>query len=192
MAPCRWYLARNRERVGPFSGSDLKQLAIHGLLEPTEYVWAEGASKWVQAASLAGLFPAASEKKYWISMDGQTRGPYVAEQIHAGITAGKLDMQTPVRPDGTAEWLPLGNLAGFRGFVPPRASLSQAKLLAGTLELEEAGLHIAGKTGDSLARLMSTLMDLKRDHAENPAVVETLEKSIQILRSKRELVAQGQ
>ena len=49
---------------------------------------------------------------------------------------------------------------------------------------------MAGKTGDSIARLMSTLIDLKRVHAENPAVVDTLEKSIQILRSRREPVGQ--
>ncbi len=186
MTKVRWYLARDQQKVGPFSGGDLKQLAVHGLLKATEYVWAEGASKWVQANSLAGLFAKTGQKKFWLTVEGQVRGPYVVEQIQAGLNAGKCTLQTPARPEEGGAWTPLGSIAEFRDFTPVPTSPSQAKVLAGTLDIGEATLHLAGKSGDPLAKLISTLMDLKRSYADSPALVETLEKSIQVLQAKRE------
>ena len=85
MAAPRWFIARNKDKVGPFAPLDLKQLATFGLLKADEFVLAEGTSKWVEARSVPWLFPAAS-KKYFLNLLGQTRGPYMADQIRAALT----------------------------------------------------------------------------------------------------------
>jgi hypothetical protein len=51
--------------------------------------------------------------------------------------------------------------------------------------VEEAELHLAGKQGDLFARLISTLLDLKKTHADNVSLVATLDRSIEVLRTKR-------
>src|SRR5262245_33246082 len=85
MAAERWFIARNKTKLGPFSAGDLKQLARHGVLRPEEHVWMEGAGKWMESGTLPGLFPRAGEKKYWLALAGQSRGPFVADQIQAGL-----------------------------------------------------------------------------------------------------------
>jgi CII-binding regulator of phage lambda lysogenization HflD len=70
--------------------------------------------------------------------------------------------------------------------TPAGLSPSKAQLFTSTLDLEEATLHLAGKGGDALAKLICTLMDLKRNYAHNAALVENLETSIQVLQRKRE------
>lgn len=186
MAALRWYIARNKEKVGPFSAGNLRQLAGYGLLKPGEYLWAEGAAKWVEAASVPGLFPAAGQKKYWLTLAGQTRGPYFPDQIRAGLTTRQFNFETQACVDGSNQWLPLGQIDEFKGYVPTPVSPSRAQLLTGSLEMEEAELHLAGKSGDALAKLISTLMDLKRNYAHNPILVESLEATIQALQARRD------
>jgi hypothetical protein len=186
MAALRWYIARNKEKVGPFAAGDLRQLAGYGLLKPSEYLWAEGAAKWVEAGSVPGLFPAAGQKKYWLTVAGQTRGPYFPDQIRAGLTTRHFNFETKARTEGGEQWLPLGQIDEFKNFVPAPVSPSRAQLLTGSLELEEAEIHLAGKSGDPLAKLISTLMDLKRGYAHNPTLVDSLESTIAALQTRRE------
>ena len=54
-----WYIARNKQKFGPFTTHQLQQLAILGLVQFTEHVLAEGARKWVAVTSIAGIFPGA-------------------------------------------------------------------------------------------------------------------------------------
>lgn len=186
MAALRWYIARNKEKVGPFSAIDLRQLASYGLLKSGEYLWAEGAAKWVEAASVPGLFPAAGQKKYWLAVAGQRRGPYFADQIRAGLTTRQFNLETMSCAEGASQWQPLGQIDEFKDFVPAPVSPSRAQLLTGSLEMEEAEIHLAGKGGDLLAKLISTLMDLRRNYAHNPTLVEGLDSTIQALQTRRE------
>ncbi len=52
----QWYFASDRERVGPFSAAELKQLAALGTLRPTDTVWKEGVDKGVVAEKVKHLF----------------------------------------------------------------------------------------------------------------------------------------
>jgi hypothetical protein len=53
-----WYYAKDRQRCGPFTFGQFQQLAAAGLLTPTDMVWNEGASYWVSANEVPGLFSA--------------------------------------------------------------------------------------------------------------------------------------
>jgi hypothetical protein len=52
-----WYYYRANQKCGPFSSSQLKQLADSGMLLPNDLVHKEGSSGWIQAGSVKGLFP---------------------------------------------------------------------------------------------------------------------------------------
>jgi hypothetical protein len=187
MSAAQWYIARNKVKVGPFTGSEIKQLASCGLLQPKEYIWPEGAKKWVEAATVPGLFPKSGQKRYWLHVAGQTRGPYVAEQVKAGLNARQFNLDVQAWTEDVTQWQPLRQLDEFRNFTPTAVvTPSRAQLLMGGLELDEAVLHLAGKGGDSDARLLSTLMDLKRIYANNASLVSTLDTTIKALQAARD------
>jgi hypothetical protein len=186
MAVVRWYIARNQQKIGPFDTAQLRQLAECGVVQPGEHVLVEGGTKWVEARTVPGLFPSEAHTRYWLSVAGQTRGPYVAEQIQAGLTTRRLTMDTQVYSEKTKKWAPLRQVSEFQEDAPGTISRSQAQLLAGTLDLEEARLHLAGKEGDTAASLMSMLMDLKRIHEHNPPLVEALDRSLDLLKVQRQ------
>jgi hypothetical protein len=186
MSAPRWYIARNKVKVGPFSGSDIKQLAACGLLKPAEYIWPEGAKKWVEAGSVPGLFPRQGQKRFWVHVGGLTRGPFVADQVRAGLNARQFNLDVQTWTDDATQWQPLRQLAEFHDFTPTAVvSPSRAQLLLGSLDLEEAALHLAGKSGDADAKLLSTLMDLRRTYAHNASLVETLDTTIGVLQAAR-------
>ncbi len=51
-----WHYAKNGEKAGPLSYSDLEALAKSGELFPTDLVWKKGMSQWVQASEVKDLF----------------------------------------------------------------------------------------------------------------------------------------
>src|SRR5947209_3540347 len=54
----RWYYTPdNRERLGPVTPEQLRQLACSGTIRPEHMVMQEGVGKWVPAAQVKGLFP---------------------------------------------------------------------------------------------------------------------------------------
>ena len=57
MATGEWHYAKNGERTGPVSSSELKKLAAEGTLQTDDLVWKEGWPDWKPASKLKGLFP---------------------------------------------------------------------------------------------------------------------------------------
>jgi hypothetical protein len=51
-----WYYARDANRIGPFSGSQLKNLAALGSILRTDTIWKEGVEKGVLASKVKNLF----------------------------------------------------------------------------------------------------------------------------------------
>jgi hypothetical protein len=47
-----WYLKHNHKKQGPFSWNQLKLLAAHGHLLPTDLLWRPGLEQWVAAATV--------------------------------------------------------------------------------------------------------------------------------------------
>lgn len=64
----RWFVARNRQKHGPFALTQLQQMAVAGQLQPTDMLLEEGQQKWYPALEIEGLFPAA------VPVDGDTHG----------------------------------------------------------------------------------------------------------------------
>lgn len=56
----QWFVARNRQRVGPYPADQLRQMAAAGQLRPTDMLMRSGEARWTPASSVPGLFPAAA------------------------------------------------------------------------------------------------------------------------------------
>jgi hypothetical protein len=52
-----WYYAKNGQQQGPVSSADLKRLVASGEIGPTDLVFQEGGTQWVEANTVKGLFP---------------------------------------------------------------------------------------------------------------------------------------
>lgn len=51
-----WYVALNGQKQGPFTASQLKQMASDGTLGPDALLWKEGMPNWVRAGAAKALF----------------------------------------------------------------------------------------------------------------------------------------
>ena len=56
MAPIEWYYAKGDERIGPVSSSEMKRLALEGILKREDLVWRDGMDEWIHAGKVQGLF----------------------------------------------------------------------------------------------------------------------------------------
>ncbi|HEY7329479.1 MAG TPA: DUF4339 domain-containing protein [Gemmataceae bacterium] len=55
-----WYYAKNKQKVGPVTFEQLKELAGSGELSPADMVWKQGMAKWTQAGQVERLFGTAT------------------------------------------------------------------------------------------------------------------------------------
>jgi S1-C subfamily serine protease len=58
-----WFLARKKEKLGPFSLAQLKKMAAAGQLRPEDMLLPEGQGTWTTAECIAGVFSAPQQKK---------------------------------------------------------------------------------------------------------------------------------
>ena len=59
----RWYYTPdNRQRLGPVTLEQLKQLALSGALRPGHMIMPEGGEKWIPVETVTGVFP---EPPWW-------------------------------------------------------------------------------------------------------------------------------
>ena len=73
----QWYYAKNKQKHGPMTLEDLKQLSESGKLLPTDLVWREGMDKWQPASTVKEL--QAAERKE------QSPGKLAAQVIGGGL-----------------------------------------------------------------------------------------------------------
>ena len=60
----RWFYSWNNNEFGPFSASQLKELAALGRLQAMDTVWKEGTEKKVRADRIKNLFPDPNTKAF--------------------------------------------------------------------------------------------------------------------------------
>jgi len=54
----RWFLIKNKQKLGPYAAGELRRLALAGQLQPADMVLREGDQRWVEARAVKGLLPA--------------------------------------------------------------------------------------------------------------------------------------
>src|SRR5438270_770947 len=109
-----WYFAREKQKLGPFTWNQMRQLAAFGLLLRGDYVLEEGAPRWCQAGAVEGLYAGeATPRAFRLTVAGQYYGPYTTEQIRVFLLAGRLAASTLAHATDMRQWAPLAEIPEF-------------------------------------------------------------------------------
>jgi S1-C subfamily serine protease len=89
-----WYFSQNKQRKGPVSWEQLRQMAAARLLDPKELVWAQGMANWVPAQTVTGLYPAspAANDRATAGRGGPSRGRRLWKWAAATLGAACLGL----------------------------------------------------------------------------------------------------
>jgi hypothetical protein len=183
-----WYLGKDGQKIGPFTAHQIQQLASLGMLKSEDHLLAEGATKWVAAASLPWIGFNRDGERYFLSLFGSTYGPYTAQQIRGAMLSGRIAPTTSACPQSTNQWRPLREMSEFCHSVPTTVKESEApsSVDRATMSRSEAELYLAGKQGDSIAKLVFVLQQMRKRYAENPSMQQIINKNIDDLLAIRE------
>lgn len=141
-----WYYAKNKQKVGPVTFEQLKELVRSVQLARTDMVWQQGMAKWTEASQVEGLFESSPPKtvpppippappplpvaEWHFIKDGKQRGPVTVEQLRASIAPGDLVWRA-----GLTQWVAASTIPGlFPGgssnlqIPPPPASVQKPSL----------------------------------------------------------------
>lgn len=113
-----WYYAKNKQKVGPVTDAQLKELVRSGGLARTDMVWKQGMAKWMQAGQVEGLFKDEPSQAVTASVppplpDSSGVVPVVARP------ALSLELPWPAEERSgfsVKQWIGIG-ASGFMGFV---------------------------------------------------------------------------
>jgi hypothetical protein len=92
----QWFIARGKEKVGPHTSAELKELARTGGLLPIDMVFQEGTQKWRLASEVEGLF--------WVTVPSATRPTPLAPPL--APSPAQLEGPEKVEKPGTTTPLP--------------------------------------------------------------------------------------
>ncbi len=131
-----WYVFHDNEPNGPYAFEDLQEMAMSGMIAPTELVAKEG-SAWVEARTIDSLVfssqpacqemnaaPAAptsipqehvfpsSEIAWYTFQNNEQFGPFTFGQLREMATAGRLFVSDLVAQQGTS-WIQAGTVEGL-------------------------------------------------------------------------------
>lgn len=101
-----WYCIAFGIELGPMFRDDLTRLASRGELSPDCKVREGAAGEWVAARTVAGLFPAGSESRWYYEFMGEVLGPMKFEDLRLLAEQGSLRPENQVREGAGGVWKP--------------------------------------------------------------------------------------
>ena len=113
-----WYYAKDKQRVGPVTEAQLKELVRSGELSRTDMVWKQGMAKWMQAGQVQGLFEDGPPQ----AVTGSVPPPLPASpEIVPVVTRSAPTLELPWPAEersglSVKQWIGIG-ASGFMGFV---------------------------------------------------------------------------
>ena len=90
----QWYYAHNNKKHGPYSATQLKQLAASGQRQAGDMILKEGAAKWMLAAQVKGLFAAPTQVRSDASSPTKST-PATFANLAGPTSAGKSSPNKP-------------------------------------------------------------------------------------------------
>lgn len=163
----RWYVGKNGNRTGPFTSSQVREMAATGALVPGDMLWKEGMSNWVQASTVRELFEtrentASGPPSATILAENPYAPPAVSDlqsdlQIDAGWSGQGLQLQY-------AEYLPRvgaalldGLFVGLMGCIPAFGIGVVSAVIAGN---EPDSQNAAALLANCCSQLLSIVIGL--------------------------------
>lgn len=120
MAP-KWFYKRDANEEGPVSSSELKQMAVNRTIQPTTLIRRDNMSKWVEAASVKGLFIGGSSPTPDVAATVKESGPLSFQSWYAKTAVARLPkpIQAMIWAIYGFIWIPVlyaSNRFGHRNF----------------------------------------------------------------------------
>ena len=125
-----WYYAKDKQKVGPVTEEQLKELVRSGQLARTDMVWKQGMAKWMEAGQVEGLFESSPSKtvpppippappplpvaEWHFLKGGKQHGPVTVEQLRASITPTDLVWRA-----GMPQWVAASTVPGLLATASP-------------------------------------------------------------------------
>jgi tetratricopeptide (TPR) repeat protein len=136
-----WYYARNKQKFGPLTETQLKELVRSGELSATDMVWKQGMAKWMQVSQVEGLIEASPQQAagssvppplpppvpvavWYYVKDGQRAGPVTDAHLKQLADSGAVARSDMVWKHGMATWTQAGLVEGLFSVAPPPAILA--------------------------------------------------------------------
>jgi hypothetical protein len=132
-----WYYTTNRQRMGPVSWDELRQLATKELLKPDDLIWTEGMTEWVKAVRQQGLFAQGAPTAAAISAAAADYPPAPPKPSARQRMDDELDegeRRRRPRPKRTSAGLKIGLIVGAVAFVMLVLSCGLVAVLALTFD----------------------------------------------------------
>jgi formylglycine-generating enzyme required for sulfatase activity len=102
MIPRLWYVAKNKQRLGPFAVEQLSQMADAGTLQPNDMTLEEGKQTWCMASEIERIFPVLA-----VPVESPCQGETNGAKTNGAVEAAPLN---------TRAYLPLVLVASFTIF----------------------------------------------------------------------------
>ncbi len=199
-----WFYARERQKFGPVSLAQLRQLAAGGQLQPTDMLLREGTTTWTPASALAGLF-GAQPATVGMSVRAASAPPTPAtppatppssarlvpvDQIQATVHR-KVAPETVADSQKTGPFLPSGPTpaAAPRVEVPPTLPTIPGYEILGVLG--RGGMGVVYKARQlSLKRIVALKMILSREHAGPQELARFQAEAVAVAQSQHPNIVQ--
>jgi hypothetical protein len=126
----QWYYARDKERLGPFSSAQLKDLADTGQIRPVDTIWKEGVERGVPAAKVKNLFtqlPASAPAPASEPPPAAQPEPPPSPGPAQGPALSDTDIPAPPADAGSGT---VAASTGLSGFVPPVQTDKKGRVLS--------------------------------------------------------------
>lgn len=143
----RWFIARNKQKLGPYLTQDMKAMASAGQLLPSDIVLQDGSTHWMTASQVQQFFPTAEsalpcpplpppiphELAEWhFTQNGQQAGPATWTQLKRRADSSQLQPTDMVWKNGMAAWVAASTMNGL--FPPQNIAPPPLPSLAGPVE----------------------------------------------------------
>lgn len=132
----QWYYADQGQRNGPVTEEQIKKLAVTGQIKPSDMVWKQGMTQWIQASQIAGLLPPlppslppresdssglpplSGSSEWHYLQDEQRKGPTSEQKLRELVLCGQIRPTDLVWKKGMSQWVPLRQIIPLPANVP--------------------------------------------------------------------------
>jgi hypothetical protein len=112
----QWFIARDRNKFGPYSSEQMKEMANAHQLLPSDMTLEEGTAKWVPASQIPAFFPATASApppeppEWYFTNNGDQSGPVTWTHLRQLAASGQVQPTDMLWKAGMPSWVAAGTI----------------------------------------------------------------------------------
>jgi GYF domain 2 len=117
-----WWYSKGERRFGPYSATELREIAASGHIAPSDLLWKDGLPNWLPASSFKGLLPPPPAAvvppplpvqppgaKWWYADNNRIIGPVSQSDLLQRLDANLINLDTLIWQPNWTEWRKLSD-----------------------------------------------------------------------------------